>query len=67
MIIKKLQESCTRLFQINRLIVYQKFLRQIIFLKTINLEFQDIEVWFTGQNSQPLEKEGRITLTLGIK
>ena len=29
-----------------------------IFLKTFNLEFQNIEVWFTDQNSQPLEIEG---------
>ena len=26
-----------------------------IFLKTFNSEFQDIEVWFIDQNSQPLE------------
>ena len=26
-----------------------------IFLKTFNSEFRDIEVWFTDQNSQPLE------------
>ena len=26
-----------------------------IFLKTFNSEFQDIEVWFTDQNSKPLE------------
>ena len=38
-----------------------------IFLKTFNSEFQDIEVWFTDQNSQPLEKEDRINLTLVIK
>ena len=25
-----------------------------IFLKTLNSEFQTIEVWFTDQNSQPL-------------
>ena len=29
-----------------------------IFFKTFNLEFQNIEVWFTDQNSQPLEIEG---------
>ena len=59
---------CTRLFQINRLMVYQKFLQQIIFfLKTFNSEFQDIEVWFTDQNSQSLETEDRINLTLVIK
>ena len=34
-----------------------------IFLKTFNSEFQAIEVWFTDQNSQPLEIEDRINLT----
>ena len=38
-----------------------------MFLKTFNSEFQDIEVWFTDQNSQSLEKENRINLTLEIK
>ena len=38
-----------------------------IFLKTFNSEFQDIEVWFTDQSSQPLEIEDRINLTLVIK
>ena len=38
-----------------------------IFLKPFNTEFQDIEVWFTDQNSQPLEIEDRINLTLVIK
>ena len=38
-----------------------------IFLKTLNIESQDIEVWFTDQNSQPLEIEDRINLTLVIK
>ena len=37
------------------------------FLKTFNSKFQTIEVWFTDQNSQPLEKENRINLTLVIK
>ena len=37
------------------------------FLKTFNSEFQTIEVWFTDQNSQPLEIEDRINLTLVIK
>ena len=35
-----------------------------IFLKTFNSEFQTIEVWFTDQNSQPVETEHRISLTL---
>ena len=38
-----------------------------IFLKIFNSEFQDIEVWFTDQNSQPLEIEDRINLTVVIK
>ena len=38
-----------------------------IFLKSFNSEFQTIEVWFTDQNSQTLEIEDRINLTLVIK
>ena len=38
-----------------------------LLLKTFNTEFQEIEVWFTYQNSQPLEIEDRIDLTLVIK
>ena len=38
-----------------------------IFLKTFNSEFLDIDVWFSDQNSQPLEKEDKINLTLVIK
>ena len=38
-----------------------------ISLKTFNSEFQVIEVWFTDQNSQPLEIEDRMNLTLAIK
>ena len=35
-----------------------------IFLKTFNSEFQAIEVWFTDQNSKPLEIEDRINLVI---
>ena len=38
-----------------------------IFLKTFNSEFQEIKIWFTGQNSKPLEVEDKINLTLIIK
>ena len=34
-----------------------------IILKTFNSEFHANEVWFTDQNSQPLEIEERIDLT----
>ena len=38
-----------------------------IFLKTFNSEYDEIKVWFTNQNSQPLEIEDRIDLTVVIK
>ena len=38
-----------------------------IFLKTENSEHDEIKVWFTDQNSQPLEIEEKINLTLVIK
>ena len=34
--------------------------KNFIFLKTSNSEFQAIEIWFTDQNSQPLEIEDKI-------
>ena len=38
-----------------------------IFLKTFNSEYSEIKVWFTDQNSKPLEIEDRINLTMVIK
>ena len=38
-----------------------------IFLKTFNLEFQEIKEWFTDRTSNSLEVEERISLTLIIK
>ena len=38
-----------------------------IFLKTFNSEFQEIKVWFTDQNNNPLEVEDKINLTLIFK
>ena len=38
--------------------------RNNIFLKQFNTEFQEIKVWFTDQNSKPLEVEDKINLTL---
>ena len=45
----------------------ENFPRNHIFLKTFHSELQAIEVWFAGKNSQPLEIENRINLTLIIK
>ena len=38
-----------------------------IFLKTFYSEYDEIKLWFTDQNSQPLEVEDRINLTMVIK
>ena len=40
--------------------------KNFIFLKTFNSEFSYIEVWFTDQNSKPLETEDKINITLVI-
>ena len=38
-----------------------------IFLKIFNSEYDEIKLWFTDQNSHPLEIEDRINLKLVIK
>ena len=38
-----------------------------IFLETFKSEYDIIKVWFTDQNSKPLEIEDRINLTMVIK
>ena len=38
-----------------------------IFLKTFKSEYNEIKIWFTDLNSQPLEMEDRINLTMVIK
>ena len=42
------------------------FLLKICFLKTFNSEFSYIEMWFTDQNSKPLEIEDKINITLVV-
>ena len=37
-----------------------------IFLKILNSEFSYIEVWFTDQNSKPLEIEDKTNITLVV-
>ena len=37
--------------------------KNFIFLKTFDLEFLYIEVWFTDKNSNPLEIEDKINIT----
>ena len=38
-----------------------------IFLKTFNSEYDEVKAWFTDQNIQLLEIEGRINLRMVIK
>ena len=35
-------------------------------LNTVNTEFSSIEIWFTDQNSKPLEIEENVNMTLII-
>ena len=39
----------------------------MVFLKTLSSEFFYIEVWFTDQNSKPIQIEDKINITLAIK
>ena len=41
-------------------------LNNVIILKSINLEFSYLEVWFSEQNSKPLEIKDKINITLVI-
>ena len=63
-IISKIQKSCIHLFQASCMVDYLIFQLNILFLKTIESEFSYIEVWFTDQNSKPLEIEDKINITL---
>ena len=40
--------------------------KSLIFLKTMNTEFSEIEVWFTDQNNNALEIEDNVTIPLII-
>ena len=40
--------------------------KNFMFLKAFDSEFSHIEVWFTDQNSNPLEMEDKINITLVI-
>ena len=40
--------------------------KMLYFLKTFDSEFSYIEVWFTDQNSKPLDVQDRININLDI-
>ena len=38
----------------------------LVFLKTMNTEFSEIEIWFTDQNNNALEIEDNVNISLII-
>ena len=38
----------------------------LAFLKTMNMEFSEIEIWFTDQNNNALETEDNVNISLII-
>ena len=46
--------------------VYQQHSRVLVFLKTMNTDFSEIEVWFTDQNNNGLEIEDNVNISLII-
>ena len=40
--------------------------KSLIFLKTMNTEFSEIEVWFTDQNNNALEIDDNVNISLII-
>ena len=40
--------------------------KSLIFLKTMNTEFSEIEIWFTDQNNNALEIEDNVNISLII-
>ena len=64
MFISVIQEFCIRFFLRSELLDILP--KNLIFLKTFNSEFLFIVVWFTNQNSKPLEIEYIINITLVI-
>ena len=41
-------------------------LHSLVFLKTMNTEFSEIEIWFTDQNNNALEIEDNVNISLII-
>ena len=62
----KVQGFCIHLFLINHL-SFSQLLNispgNVMFLKTFDSEFSHIDVWFTDQNSKPVEIEDKINIT----
>ena len=61
-VIYKIQRSCNKSFYQLLDISPENF----IFLKTFDSEFSYIEVWFTNENSNPLEIEDTVNINLVV-
>ena len=66
MVISKIQEWYIHLLLTNYLVISRYFTNTFCVLKTFNLDFSYIDVWFTSQNSKPLEIEDKVIITLAI-
>ena len=67
-IINKFQESSIHLLLISRWVNYWIFLlKTLFFKKRFDSKSLYVEVWFTDQNSKPLEIEDEINIMLLIK
>ena len=67
-IINNFQESSIHLLVISRWVNYWIFLlKTLFFKKRFDSKSLYIEVWFTDQNSKPLEIEDEINIMLLIK
>ena len=64
MIINMILESCIHLFLINRLVgqLLDVLPKHFMLVKSFNSAFSYIEVWFSDQNSKPLEPEDKINI-----
>ena len=66
-IINMIQESCRHLLPRNCFVnCYMFHLKNFVFLKTFNSEISYTEVWFTDQNSKPLDVKDKLKITLVI-
>ena len=65
-VINKNQELSIHLFLLNCSFSYQNFTRKFLLLETFDSEFSYVEVWFTDQNSNPIEIKYNINITLVI-
>ena len=61
-VIYKIQRSCNKSFHQLLDISPENF----TFLKTFDSEFSYIEVWFTNENSNPLEIEDTVNINLVV-